>query len=89
MILEICEHQALGTTNIILTFHCTDKDPWFGDQKVKLFGNLSTLLQLLDQSKIYRYKTMTNKLMYISNDDSQNYPFCRLQLVVKTFGHST
>ena len=23
------------------------------------------------------------------NDDTQNYPFCRLQLVVETFGHST
>ena len=27
--------------------------------------------------------------MCTSNDDSQNCPFCRLQLVVKTFGHST
>ena len=89
MILDICEHQALGTTNIILTFHYTDKDPWFGDQTVKLFENLSTLLQLLDQSKIYRDKTVANKLMYISNDDTQNYPFCRLKLVVETFGHST
>ena len=26
--------------------------------------------------------------MYIPNDDSQNYHFCRLQLVVETFGHS-
>ena len=26
---------------------------------------------------------MTNKLMYIFIDDSQNYPFYRLQLVVK------
>ena len=22
-------------------------------------------------------------------DDTQNYPFCRLQLVIETFGHST
>ena len=29
------------------------------------------------------------KFMYISNDDTQNYPFFRLQLVVETFGHST
>ena len=28
---------------------------------------------------------MANKLMYISNDDTQNYPY--LQLVVKTIGH--
>ncbi len=26
---------------------------------------------------------------YIPNDDTQNYPFCRLQYVVETFGHST
>ena len=32
---------------------------------------------------------MINKLMYILYDDTQNYPFCRLQLVIKTFGHST
>ena len=29
------------------------------------------------------------KLMYIPNDDKQNYPFCRLQLVVETFVHLT
>ena len=28
-------------------------------------------------------------IMYISNEDTQNYPLCRLQLVAKTFGHST
>ena len=27
---------------------------------------------------------MVNKLMYISYDDTQNQPFCRLQLVVDT-----
>ena len=26
--------------------------------------------------------------MYIPNDDTQNYPFFRLKLVVETFGHS-
>ena len=26
---------------------------------------------------------MAKKLMYISNDDTQYYPFCRLQLVVE------
>ena len=31
------------------------------------------------------YKTMTDKLMYILNDDTQNYPFYKLQLVVETF----
>ena len=32
---------------------------------------------------------MADKLMYISNDDRQNYPFCLLQLVVETFEHNT
>ena len=27
---------------------------------------------------------MTDKLMYIPNDDTQNYPFFRLELVVET-----
>ena len=31
---------------------------------------------------------MANKLMCILNDDTQNYPFCRLELV-ETLGHST
>ena len=31
---------------------------------------------------ILRDKTMDEKLMYILNDDNQNYPFCILQLVV-------
>ena len=32
-------------------------------------------------------KTNDDEFMYIPNDDTQNYPFCRLQLV--TFWHST
>ena len=36
-------------------------------------------------SKVIR---MSVKLMYISNDYKQYYPFCRLKLVVATFGHS-
>ena len=32
---------------------------------------------------------MTVKLMYITDDDTQNYPLCRLQLVVEMFAHST
>ena len=31
---------------------------------------------------------MEDKLMYIPNNDAQNYPFCRLQLVVETFEHA-
>ena len=38
---------------------------------------------------IQRDKTIADKLIYISNDDTQNYPFCRLQSVVETFEHST
>ena len=34
-------------------------------------------------------KTMADKKMYIPNNDTQIYPFCRLQLVVETFGYST
>ena len=34
-------------------------------------------------------KTMADKLMYISNNDKQNYPLCRLKLVVEKLGHST
>ena len=35
-------------------------------------------------------KTMTDKLVNIPNDDTQNYPFRRLKLVVEeTFGQST
>ena len=32
---------------------------------------------------------MADKLMYIPNDDTQNYPFCKLKLVVKICEHST
>ena len=32
-------------------------------------------------------KSMAGKLMYIN--DAQNYPFCRLQLVVEAFEHAT
>ena len=32
---------------------------------------------------------MANKLMYILNDNTQKYPFCRVKLVVETFEQST
>ena len=32
---------------------------------------------------------MAYKFIYITNDNTQNYSFCRFQLVVETFGHST
>ena len=31
---------------------------------------------------------MADKLMFIPNDDTQNYLFCRFKLVVETFEHS-
>ena len=31
---------------------------------------------------------MADKLKYNPNNDTQNYPFCRLQLVDQAFGHS-
>ena len=41
------------------------------------------------QTRIQRDKTIAIKLNYIPNVNTQNYPFCSLQSVVKTFGHST
>ena len=38
---------------------------------------------------IHKDKTKADKLMFILNDDTQNYLFSRLQLLVETFGHST
>ena len=32
---------------------------------------------------------MADKLTYITNDGTQNYPFRRLQLVIGMFGHLT
>ena len=34
-------------------------------------------------------KTIADKLMYITNYDTQNYPISRLKLVVETFKVST
>ena len=36
-----------------------------------------------------RDKTMVDKLMYVPMNDKNNNPFCRLQFMVETFGHST
>ena len=35
---------------------------------------------------ISRHKKLADKLMHILNNYIQNYPFCRLQLVIDTFG---
>ena len=39
-----------------------------------------------DKISDLKTKTMADKLMYIQNKDMQKYPFCRLKLVVETFG---
>ena len=31
---------------------------------------------------------MYDKLIYITNDEKQNYPICRSRLLVEKFGHS-
>ena len=46
----------------------------------KLFNN-----PLPHFPRVIKDKTMADKLMYIHNYDTQNRPFCRLQLGVKTF----
>ena len=37
---------------------------------------------------IYRDKTMADKFMHIPNDDTKNYPICRLQFDVERFSTS-
>ena len=32
-------------------------------------------------------KIAGDKLIYITNNDKQNYPFCRLKVLVEKFGH--
>ena len=43
----------------------------------------------MQQPRIWRDKTMADDLMFIPNDDTQNYPFCVLQLEVETVGRLT
>ena len=40
-------------------------------------GNILSTCNYWDTCQ--KYKTMADKLMYIPNDDTQKYPFCRLQ----------
>ena len=55
------------------------------------FETTTSVLRSTDafQPGIYRDKTIADKLMYIPNNDTQNYLFFRLQLVVEKFGHLT
>ena len=45
------------------------------------------LYYMQEKSGIQRDKPMADKLVYIPNDDTQNFPFCRLKLVVETLEH--
>ena len=47
--------------------------------------NFKTILLITHHSKFQRSNGISQWLMYILNDDTQNYNFCRLQLVVETF----
>ena len=55
--------------------------------KTILVNNICVKRKICHNTGIKRDKTTADKLMY--NGDTQNYPFCRLQLVVETFDHST
>ena len=53
-----------------------------------LFNSHSLSLQDRFGSGIFSDKTIADKFMYSPNDATQNYPFCRLKLVVETLEHS-
>ena len=48
---------------------------------------MAIFLITLSRSGILRDKTMDDEFIYIPNDDKQNYPSCRLKLIVEQFGH--
>ena len=50
---------------------------------IKIQGVLPKLSKSIYQKpvKYVKFYTMADKLMYIPNDATQNYPFCLLQLV--------
>ena len=47
------------------------------------------LQQSILLSRILRDKTKGDKFIFISNDDTQNYPFWRFKSVVETFDHQS
>ena len=47
----------------------------------KLTFDLICMCAIIKPSGVYKDTIMTNKLLYILNDDTKNYLFCRLQLV--------
>ena len=66
-----------------------DKKKWF--QQKEVFCVVWIILVKIIWQCYARAKdnTHADKLMYISNDGTQNCPFDRLQLVVETFIYST
>ena len=58
-------------------------------------GKIRGINSMKDESKyltgrsFHRDKTMVDKLLYIPNNDTQDYHFERLKLVAKTFNVST
>ena len=52
--------------------------------------NKRKLFERLDMEGMdLKYKTIANKLINIPNENAQNPPFCKLQLVVETFENSS
>ena len=79
---------------VFIPFHTCITEKYIITTAQILLPIISLLLLLNTPSFIFgfrdkRDKTMADKLMYKPNDDTQNYLFCRLQLVVETFGHLT
>ena len=55
---------------------------------LRMYINISFIVLSLKITVLPKDKTMADKLVYIPNDYTQNYPFCRLQLMDEMFGDS-
>ena len=73
--IPLCGHEIL--LSMVLVFLCIET-AW---EVLALGFRLDT--------GILRGKTIADKLIYNPNNDTQNYSFCKLKLVVETFEHST
>ena len=69
---------------IILTGEQVDSTNWIIDSTRNFTATKVVKRDL--KSRFKRDKTMADKLMYIFNDDTQNY---RFQLVIEMFGRPT
>ena len=49
-------------------------------------NQIFSIIKYTEISGIYRDKTLADKLVNILNDNTQNYPFCRSQLICEKFG---